>query len=277
MEIDITFNRSIFDLYSWGKYLIFIFMSKSKSNKGLVASILFAAVAVSGSLVFMGLQMAGGGLGGDDLQAAISKGIDNYIAEQQKSYADQQQAERTPQAIEGDFTDDDAVRGDEDAPVTIVEFSDYQCPYCKRFHDETFPAIKSKYIDMGKVKFVYRDYPLGSHAGAYPAALVAECVRDQEGDDAYYKVHDELFEMLAVGNFDYEAMSAFASGLGVDGAELKDCFDSDKFKDEIAKDLADGTAAGISGTPGFIVAGMKISGAEDISVFEQIIDSALAQ
>lgn len=250
--------------------------NNKSSNKSLIFAVLFSGLAVAGSLVFLGLQMSGGA-SGENLQDAISKGIDNYIAEQQKAYADQEAASRSPQPVEGDFTDDDAVMGSDDAPVTIVEFSDYQCPYCNKFHVETFPQIKEKYIDTGKVKFVYRDYPLSSHAGAYPAALIAECVRDQKGDDAYYQVHNELFKMLSSGDFDYDAMSAFASGIGADSGKLKDCFDGDKFKDEIAKDLADGTAAGITGTPGFIVAGMKISGAEDISVFEQVIENALAQ
>src|SRR3989338_5169830 len=92
--------------------------------------------------------------------------------------------------------DDDPVLGNKNAPVTIIEFSDYQCPFCRKFWTETLPSIKSQYIDTGKVKFVYRDFPLTSlHPMATPAAEAAECARDlYGGDSAYFKMHDKIFE-----------------------------------------------------------------------------------
>src|SRR3989344_7320374 len=83
--------------------------------------------------------------------------------------------------------DDDPVLGDKNAPVTIIEFSDYQCPFCRKFWTEILPSIKSEYIDTGKVKFVYRDFPLTSiHPSAEPAAEATNCVREQGGDEAYF-------------------------------------------------------------------------------------------
>src|SRR3990167_5491591 len=91
--------------------------------------------------------------------------------------------------------DDDAVLGNENAPVTIIEFSDYQCPFCRKFWTETLPSIQKEYIDTGKVKFVYRDLPLTSiHPSAQPAAEAANCVREKGGDEAYFKMHDKIFQ-----------------------------------------------------------------------------------
>src|SRR3989338_7030937 len=100
--------------------------------------------------------------------------------------------------------DDDAVLGNKDAPVTIIEFSDYQCPFCRKFWTETLPSIQKKYIDTGKVKFVYRDLPLTSiHPSAQPAAEAANCVREKGGDEAYFKMHDKIFQegRVSVQNF----------------------------------------------------------------------------
>src|SRR3989344_9492200 len=91
--------------------------------------------------------------------------------------------------------DDDPILGNKNAPVTIIEFSDYQCPFCRKFWTETFNQLKAEYIDTGKVKFVYRDFPLTSiHPAAEPAAEAANCVRELGGDEAYYKMHDKIFQ-----------------------------------------------------------------------------------
>ena len=90
--------------------------------------------------------------------------------------------------------DDDAILGDKKATVEIIEFSDYQCPFCRKFWTETFSQIKKDYIDTGKVKFVYRDFPLESiHPASMPSAIALECVREKGGDAAYFKMHDKVF------------------------------------------------------------------------------------
>lgn len=249
---------------------------ENKSNF-LIAAIIIGALLISGSLVFLGLQMTKDkGLSGEDLQTEIFKGIDSYIQTEQKKAAEAQAEAEKPKFVEGDFTDDDPVMGDKDAPVTIVEFSDYQCPFCAAFYNGALPDIKKKYIDTGKVKLIYRDYPLSSHPEAYPAALLAECVDDLADDEIYFKVHDEIFETIADG-FKYDSLSKFAGGLGVDEAKLKKCFDSDEFKDEIYADQKDGEKAGVSGTPGFLVNGWLISGAQEFSKFEEVIEKELAK
>lgn len=252
-------------------------MSNAKPSNGLIASIIFASSVISGSLVFFGLQAFGdGGLNDEDLQAKIFEGIDAYVANKQTEYDKQQVEANKPKFVEGDFTDDDAVLGDEDAPVTIVEFSDYECPFCSSFYNEAMQDIKKKYIETGKVKLIYRDYPLSFHPQAYPAALFAECARDQGGDDVYFKVHDEIFETIS-GGFSFDELSKFTAGLGVDSKKLKDCFDSDKFKDEIFADQKDGSKAGVTGTPGFLINGWLVSGAQPFAAFEQVIEQELAK
>ena len=173
--------------------------------------------------------------------------------------------------------DDDAVLGDKDAPVTIIEFSDYQCPFCGRHFTQTYPQIKSEYIDTGKVKIVFRDFPLTSiHPQAQGAAEAAECIRDAaggkgKGDAAYYKMHDKMFENQQSLSTDNEI--AWAKELGYD---IKSCLSSGKFKAEVQKDTSDAQAAGGQGTPYFVINGKPLSGAQPFSAFQQIIEAELA-
>ncbi len=184
--------------------------------------------------------------------------------------------------------DDDPVLGDKNAPVTMIEFSDFQCPFCRKFWTETLPSIKSEYIDTGKVKFVYRDFPLTSiHPIAEPAAEAAECVRDQYGEDAFWKMHDKIFQegnILDGGDpltgpvrgtvqFTSEDLKAWAKELGYN---IDSCLDSGKFKSEVQKDSSDAVAAGGQGTPYFVINGKPVSGAQPFSAFKQVIDAELS-
>ncbi len=253
-------------------------ITDTSTNK-IVAAVVFAAVAISGSLVFFGLKMSNGGVSDSALEEKVFKGIDAYISKEQQKSADAQAEAEKPKVVTGDFSDDDAFLGEKNAPITIVEFSDYQCPYCGVFENETFPKIKAQYIDTGKVKLVFRDFPLSFHPYAYPSALFAECARSlsTNGNVDYFKVHDKLFETVQNGKFDYDVMSTFAVSLGINKAELKKCFDSDKFKDEIAADQKSGQSAGINGTPGFIVNGQVISGAQPFEKFQSVIEPILKE
>src|SRR3989338_2170059 len=116
-----------------------------------------------------------------------------------------------------DYADDDPFIGNKNAPVTMIEFSDFQCPFCARFRDQTFDQLKAEYIDTGKVKFVYRDLPLTSiHSMAQPAAEAAECVRDyaKGSNEAYFKMHDKIFAgQTSLSN---ENLKLWAKDLGYD-------------------------------------------------------------
>lgn len=168
--------------------------------------------------------------------------------------------------------DDDSVKGDKNAPVTIVEWSDFECPFCGRFYQQTLPSITEKYIKTGKVKLVYRDFPLEFHAQAQKAAEAAECAGEQ---NKYWEMHDKLFEKGVTGGV--SSFKQYAKDLSLDTKKFDDCLDTGKMASEVQKDLQDGSAAGIRGTPGFIVNGQLVSGAQPFSAFEQVIEAALKQ
>ena len=169
--------------------------------------------------------------------------------------------------------DDDAFLGDENAPIVIIEFCDYEGPFCQRFWSETLPLIKSEYIDTGKVKFVYRDFPLSSiHPMAQKAAEAAECVRDVAGsDEAYFEYHDTLFENQQ--DLSDDNLKLWAEEQGYD---IEECLDNGDFTNEVLNDASDAQAAGGRGTPYFLVNSCPISGAQPFSAFEQVIEDILS-
>lgn len=189
--------------------------------------------------------------------------------------------------------DDDAVLGNKNAPITIIEFSDYQCPFCRKFWTETLPQLKTTYIDTGKVKLVFRDLPLASlHPMAQASAEAAECVKEKGGDAAYFKFHDKIFEeqniidsgsktgpVTKTATYTNDDLKKWAKAVGYD---VSSCLDSGKYKSEVAKDSTDAGAAGIQGTPGFVIMksgdkeGIPLAGAYPFSAFQQIIEQQLS-
>jgi len=189
-----------------------------------------------------------------------------------------------PQIIQVSL-DDDPVKGNPDATVTIVEFSDFQCPFCKRFHETTLPLILENYVDTGKVKFVYRDFPIvGIHPnGAVVTALAAECADDQ---GMFWQYHDKIFqnqknwERLATEDISVQ-LKGFAEELGLNTNQFNECLNSGKYLDEVNKDLQDGKSYGVTGTPGFFIGNeeggyIKVTGAQPYSVFQSVLDQMLA-
>lgn len=169
-----------------------------------------------------------------------------------------------------DLVDDDDFKGNANAPVTIVEWSDYECPFCQRFYSQTLGQIEQEYIDTGKVKFVYRDFPLSFHPNAQKAAEAAECAGEQ---GKYYEMHDMLFEKGVAGGV--TAFKQYAADIGLNTGDFDTCLDSGAMAAEVAADMSDGTAVGVTGTPGFIINGKLISGAQPYAVFKAEIDNAL--
>ena len=161
-----------------------------------------------------------------------------------------------------DLLDDDAVKGDEDAPVTIIEWSDFECPFCARFYRDTLPLIEEEYIKTGKVKLVFRDFPLSFHQNAQKAAEAAECAGEQ---GKFWEMHDLLFEQGVEGGT--VGFKQYAKQLGLNTAKFNECLDSGAMASEVRKDTADGAAAGIQGTPGFLINGKLVSGAQPFSSF----------
>ena len=171
------------------------------------------------------------------------------------------------------LADDNPFLGEKDALVTIIEFSDYECPFCERFYKQTLPSIKSTYIETGKVKFVYRDFPLGFHSQAEPAAIAANCAGEQE---KYFQFHDKIFDNGGAGGKSNADYKKWAQEIGLDVPKWEKCTNDPAQKQEIQKDIDDGSAAGISGTPGFIINGKLLSGAQPFSAFQQVIEGELS-
>jgi protein-disulfide isomerase len=166
--------------------------------------------------------------------------------------------------------DDDSIKGDKDAPVTIVEFSDYECPFCARFYSDTYGQIVEKYIDTGKVNLVYRDFPLSFHPNAQKAGEAAECAGEQ---GKYYEMHDLLFEKGVSGGV--SAYKQYAKEIGLKTSDFDSCLDSGEMAGEVRKDFTDGQRAGVQGTPAFFIDGKLISGAQPFPAFEAAIEAAL--
>jgi len=174
--------------------------------------------------------------------------------------------------------DDDPVLGSPDAKVLIIEFGDYQCPSCRQFWKDIEPRLKKDYIDTGKVKLVFRDFPLMQiHPEALMAAIAVNCAGEQE---KYWQFHDKVFREQYNRGDDVVRMKAvdlkkWAKDIGVDQAKFDQCLDSEKFKNEVLKDKADGDAAGVQGTPTFFINGRAMGGAQQYPEYRKLIDELL--
>lgn len=171
--------------------------------------------------------------------------------------------------------------GQADAPVTVVEFTDFQCPFCRRFIDGSFPGLKDKYIATGKVRWVVRDLPLGFHANARKAAQAAHCAGDQ---GKYWEMRELLFQ----NNRDLgeDKLPEYAAQLQLEASGFRACLEGDKHLDQIDADLKMAEAVGITGTPSFVigptgegdtVSGRLVVGAQAPRVFEAEIDKLIGE
>ena len=245
------------------------------------ASIILVGIVIAGAIFF--------GLKGSQAPSGQIQEPTEILGEVAPDQALNEQKPQANQTIKTSI-DDDAVLGNkETAKVAIVEFSDFECPFCNRFRTQTLPQIQKDYIDTGKVILVFRDLPLSFHnPAAEQEAMAAECAREQGGDETYYQYHDQIFE-TSPGNgkgISVDGLVKIAQDLDLDGSQLRSCLEGEKYKEEVAKDAAEATKVGINGTPGFVVGklsqdggveGVVVSGAQPFSVFQNIIDQLLDQ
>ena len=168
--------------------------------------------------------------------------------------------------------------GQADAPVTMIEFTDYQCPYCKRFHDNTFPKLREKYINTGKLRYVMMDLPLRFHAQARPAANAAHCAAEQ---DQFWQMREILFKnSRALGQ---QALLGYAGDLSLDVAVFSKCLDAKLHDRKIQRDMQIARGAGFTGTPSFVIGrsvngqidGVALIGAKPLAEFESQIQRLL--
>ncbi len=198
---------------------------------------------------------------------------DAYVSQQEQAQAPAEPSAPVEVDVDGAYS-----IGDPDAPVTVVEFTDFQCPFCSRHFIQTFPQIQAEYIDTGKVRYVFMDFPLSSiHPQAQLAAEAARCAGDQ---GEYVAMHHILFERQDGWNGRQDAADIFADyagELGLDSATFAACLDSGVHEQAVIADLDYGASLGVDGTPAFFVGGTFISGAQPFEVFQQAIEAALAE
>jgi protein-disulfide isomerase len=166
-------------------------------------------------------------------------------------------------------------KGGANAKVTIVEYSDFQCPFCTRGYATIENEVLKTYGD--KVKFYYKNFPLAFHKWAEPGAIGAECAKDQK-PEAFWKIYSGLFEQqqqITPENLKEKSL-AMLDGTGIDKKKWEECFDGKKTADRVKAQMAEGQAVGVSGTPGFIINGRLVSGAQPFATFKAIIDDELA-
>ena len=165
---------------------------------------------------------------------------------------------------------DDPAKGPATAPITIVEFSDFQCPYCSRVNP-TLKQVEEKYGD--KLRVVFRDFPLVQiHKDASKAAEAAQCAHDQ---GKFWEMHDKLFSNQS--KLQVEGLKQSATEIGLDATAFNQCLDSGKFAAEVQKDAEEGASYGVTGTPAFFINGRMLSGAQPLEAFVTVIDEELAR
>lgn len=263
-----------------------------KSSTGelyLPASILFAAIILS-----VGIFAAGSGIGNglSGLSKTIS-GIQivggtptqdsgnggSVAAAPQPSPQPAQQTKEIKALLQGAA----AVEGKDGAPIVIIEYSDYQCPFCRKWFNDSKAQLDKDYIGTGKVQFVYKDFPLSFHPMAPTYAEAARCSGDQ---GKYWEMHDKIFnEQNKKGEgtvFDYtkDDVKKWAQDLGLNASQFNSCLDTGKYTSATQANETEGVGVGVSGTPSFVIGkrdgtGQLIVGAQPYSVFKSAIDSLL--
>jgi len=280
-------------------------MSSSNRSTALIFAILVAAVLISASLIYAARKVSRTQPAADAelvkrisdqvlaklekdgaLTAATTKAIKQLeqqrIADMQRQ-REQREQQRLEQAkkVRRVTLPRDHVRGNPKAPISLIEYSDFECPFCKRFHD-TSHRLVAQYGD--KLNWVYRHFPLPSHnPSAQKQAEASECAAELGGNDAFWKYTDLLFQRTRAGGrgFPLAGLSALAREIGLDGAAFQTCVDSNRYEKRVQEDLEEGSSVGITGTPGSILINnltgevRPVTGAQPITVFEKAIQELL--
>ncbi len=168
--------------------------------------------------------------------------------------------------------------GDAKAPLVMVEYTDFQCPFCQQFHNTAFAQIKANYNDTGKVRFVSRDFPLDFHENARRAATAGRCAAEQ---GKFWEMRHVM--IVNAGALKEDNLTAYAGNIKIDVPKFKTCLDSDKYKAQIDKDIAEGGVAGVQGTPSFVIGrldndkleGVRLVGAMPYEQFDSKIQEML--
>ncbi len=171
-----------------------------------------------------------------------------------------------------------SILGADNAKVTVVEFSDFQCPYCEKFATDAYPQIYDAYIKTNKIKFAYRHYPLTSiHPNTQKAAEASECANEQ---NKFWEYNNLLFKNQTTWSPQAitdaaDSFTGYAAQLGLNTDQFRSCLDTDKYKENVQKDAADGDIASVDGTPTLFINGWRIVGAQPFAKIQALIDQEL--
>jgi protein-disulfide isomerase len=260
--------------------------SKVTINKSTYNNMLKGIVAAIAIATFLGgyslgtFENSNSGVSQEELKEIISEiEIKNTPTVQPT----QQPTQPTAAQVFKVSIDDDPVKGDPDAEITVIEFSDFQCPFCSRFYTQTLSQLEENYIDTGKINFVFRDLPLDNlHPNARPVHIAAECA-DEQGK--FWDYHDILFEKQSQWQRLTSAelqttLTQYASDLGLQTVNFESCLESQEIADEVNRDALSAASLGITGTPSFFIGNekdgfIKLVGAQPFEAFQGIIDDKL--
>jgi len=217
------------------------------------------------------------------LERAIEQGIERYVERQRRTQAENRDrvANERARAVRPISPERDHVRGDPAAAISLIEYSDFECPYCKRFH-ETARAVVEAYD--GRVNWVYRHFPLEFHnPHAQKQAEATECAAELDGNDGFWRYADAIYTRTRSNKgFPLAALVPLATELGLDEARFRECLDGARYAGRVQEDYDEGQRIGISGTPGTVLlhhgtgAAQVVSGAVPLERLRQVIDALLA-
>ena len=229
-----------------------------------------------------------------DLAANLPRATIDAIADYQQEQSAERLAQQEEAALEQVKTqatnsrsldvgiDDDAGLGDKEAPIVLVEFSDLNCGFCGRFHQETFSQLLENYVETGKVRYIYRDYVGVGGQMTQQVAAAAECAREQLGDENYIDFVHDMY--LRSGSKNLDLLRQVATEYELASEELESCIAEDRYVEEVKKDTEDGKRAGIRGTPGFVIGslnedgtiqGSNLQGAQPYKTFDLYLKTVL--
>lgn len=238
----------------------------ANQNMSVPVSILCAGVIIALAIVYSNGGLKSSGVGSTPPPPAATAPQGNQVVD-----------------VKSLYTEKDPMLGNPDAPVTIIEFADFQCPFCGKFFKETTPKIIDDYVKTGKVKFIYKHFAFLGEESNW-AAEAAECAGDQ---GKFWDYHDFLFSYIwdnyyatgkpgeNAGVFSKVNLKKHAKTLGLETVSFNSCLDSGKYTDKVAKDTEIGRANGITGTPSTFVNGKLLVGAQPYAQFSSLIDAAL--
>lgn len=253
----------------------------------LPVSLLLSALIISGTIFFVGADMgnklSGLSVAGTLQNAGTQTNPGIAVAAPLPTPSPSPQPSAGPISLAETSKNFAGKLGKDDAPVIIVEYSDYQCPFCRKWFNDAKSQLDKEYIETGKVQLIYKDFPLGFHPMAPVYAEAARCAGDQ---GKYWEFHDtifveqEKFGQGTISNITKDDVKKWAVDLGLNATEFNSCLDTGKNTSAVQSNVSDGSTAGVGGTPSFVIGkrggtGQLLVGAQPYASFKTAIDALL--